>query len=69
MYKLDPFKVRIALKSLNSVKVWQNGPKGTLKRIRVMLKALIIHSIVDNFMLLCVLANTIILAIDHYGID
>lgn len=34
-----------------------------------MLKMFIKSSFIENFMTMCVFANTVVLAIDYYGID
>lgn len=69
MNRFDPYKVRIALNELNSIRVWPEGSYGIFNRCRTVLKRIMKHWILENFMTLCVFANTIILAMDHYGID
>lgn len=54
---------------LNDIRVWPKGAYGYFKRCRVPLKTFMRGPIVENLMTMCVLANTIVLAIDHYGID
>ena len=67
--RYDPYKTRLALNKLNSVRVWPHGFRGYVKRGRVMVRALVRTSIYDNFFILCVIINTVILTIDHYGIS
>lgn len=69
MNKFDPYKARIAIERLNKIRVWPHGIYGYFKRVRVLLKKIMKHSLIENLMTLCVFANTIILAMDHYGID
>lgn len=69
MAHFDPYKARLALNKLNVIRVWPKGPYGYLKRWRTLLKDIMRHPIVENFMTLCVFANTIILSMDHYGIE
>jgi hypothetical protein len=69
MTRLDPYKARIAIENLNESRVWPKGFHGYFKRFRVTLKRIMRSSVVDNFMTFSVFANTIILAIDHYGIE
>ena len=66
---LDPYKARIAVERLSEVRVWPYGGHGWFKRTRTLLKNCMRHMVVEHFMTLCVFANTIILAMDHYGID
>ncbi|CDW83739.1 cation channel family protein [Stylonychia lemnae] len=68
MQRFDPYKARIALESLNKIRVWPKGISGYVKRARVLLKHFMKSSFIENFMTLCVFANTIVLSIDHYGI-
>ena len=67
--RYDPYKARIALKSLSSTRIWPKGSYGDWKRCRVAGKKFIKSSFIDNFMTLCVFANTIVLSIDYYGIS
>jgi hypothetical protein len=46
--------------------MWPSGIEGYVKRFRVMLKGIMRGAVVDNFLILCVAMNTIILAIDKY---
>lgn len=69
MQRFDPYKARIALDALSNIRVWPKGCHGYIKRWRVLLKNIMKHPIVDNFMTLCVFANTVVLGLDYYGID
>ena len=69
MDKFDPYKAELALDSLNAIRVWPRGFYGCFKRWRVLLKKVMKSGFTENAMTLCVFANTIILAMDHYGID
>ena len=69
MQRFDPYKARIALNSINKIRVWPKGFYGKVKRARVALKKLMKGAFVENFMTACVFANTIVLAVDYYGID
>ena len=54
---------------INAVRVWPKGIMGYLKKARVLLKMIVKHSIFDSAMTFCVLLNTIVMGMDHYGID
>lgn len=69
MTRFDPYKARIALDSLNKIRIWPHGLYGYFKRWRTLLKNIMKHSVVENLMTVCVFANTIILSMDRYGID
>jgi hypothetical protein len=69
MTRLDPYKARIAMRALNSIRVWPKGIHGYIKRFRIMIRTLVKSSVYENFFILCVIINTIILTMDHYGID
>ena len=67
--RYDPYKARIAINLMNDIRVWPEGFFGYFKRFRVPLKTFMRGPIVENLMTLCVLANTIVLGLDHYGIS
>ena len=69
MTKFDPQKAKIALDKLNEIRVWPKGIHGYIKRWRVLLKRIMRHAVIENLMTFLVFFNTIILAMDHYGID
>lgn len=65
--RCDPFKVRLAVDKLNSVRVWPYGMHGTVKKRRVLLKQFMASSLVEQSMTMCVLGNTVIMCMDFYG--
>jgi hypothetical protein len=67
--RFDPYKVKIALGSLNTIRVWPQGLHGYIKRARTLLKNFMKGAFVDNLLMISVAANTVVLAVDHYGID
>ena len=69
MTRFDPYKTRIALDSLNQIRIWPHGFYGYFKRWRTLLKKIMKGALVENLMTLLVFSNTIILSMDHYGID
>jgi hypothetical protein len=69
MMRMDPYLARIAISSLSSNRVWPKGLHGSIKYFRVNLKKLITNTFYDNFLIFCVVFNTVVLTIDHYGID
>lgn len=46
---------------INMVRVWPKGILGTLKKLRVLIKMLIKNSLFGNFMLFCVILNTVVM--------
>lgn len=54
---------------MTSIRVWPKGFYGVIKRFRFMVRKFVNHSLMDNLMTLCVLINTIVMALDRYGID
>lgn len=69
MTRFDPYKARIALNSLNNIRVWPTGFYGYVKRGRVLLKNIMRSSAIEHFLILAVACNTVVLALDHYGIS
>ena len=67
--RMDPYVARIAISSLSSTRIWPEGIHGPIKYFRVNLRELTRNSFYDNFLIFCVVLNTIALTIDHYGID
>ena len=51
---------------LSEARVWKNGAKGLLMKIRHDVKIVLNSSVVDIFLILCGLANTVILAMSRY---
>ena len=56
-------------KFLNAVRVWPKAGMGLLKKARCLLKMFVRTPVFDNFMTISVLINTIVMALDRYGID
>jgi hypothetical protein len=54
---------------INFIRVWPTGILGLYKRFRYYLRKLVKSALFDNLMTLGVLLNTIVLALDRYGID
>jgi hypothetical protein len=54
---------------LSKVRVWPKSGEGLLKKARCLLKMFVRTAIFDQFMTLSVLINTIVMAMDRYGID
>jgi hypothetical protein len=49
--------------------LWKEGARGTIQKIRSPLKTFVDGKFFNNLMTLCVILNTIILAMDHHGIS
>ena len=58
-----------SIKKLNSLRIWPLFFFGFVKKARCLLKMFVKMSLFDNFMTLSVLLNTIVMAMDSYGID
>ena len=56
------------LKKMNKLRVWPKGFYNTVKKVRSVMKAFIRWSLFENFLTLCVLFNTIGMAMDAYDI-
>ena len=65
--KFDPYKARLAVSRLNSIRVWPYGLHGFIKKLRVFLKAFMNSPVVEHGMTVCVIGNTVILSLDYYG--
>ena len=57
------------IKHLNKLRVWPLFFFGYVKKARCLLKMFVKTSLFENFMTLSVLLNTIVMAMDSYGID
>ena len=53
---------------LSKVRVWPKAGAGMLKKARCTLKMFVRTPLFDNFMTISVLINTIVMAMDRYGI-
>jgi hypothetical protein len=65
-YNLD--HAEYVTEMMSTVRVWPKGFAGVLKRARWLLRKFIMSSFMDNVMTLCVFVNTVIMALDRYGI-
>ena len=54
---------------ISGVRVWPKAGMGYLKKARCLLKMFVRTPLFDNFMTVSVLINTIVMAMDRYGID
>lgn len=54
---------------MNLLRVWPKGFYNLVKKFRCLLKQFIRLSLFDNFLTVCVLFNTIVMAMDSYEID
>lgn len=54
---------------LNMIRIWPNGVFGYYKRWRYYLRKLVKSAFYEAFMTFAVLLNTVVLAMDHYGIS
>ena len=54
---------------LNKVRVFPKAGAGLLKKARCLLKQFVRTPLFENFMTISVLINTIVMAMDRYGID
>jgi hypothetical protein len=69
LVRYDPSLAKKAIESLSQIRVWPKGLYGYWKRSRVLLKQFVKGPFFDNFMTLSVAINTVVLAMDRYGID
>ena len=53
---------------MNTLRVWPKGFHNTVKKVRSIMKAFIRWSLFENFLTLCVLFNTVGMAMDAYDI-
>ena len=57
------------IKYINKVRVWPKFSFGFVKKARCLLKMFVKSSFFENAMTMCVLGNTIVMAMDKYGND
>lgn len=67
MARFDPYKARLAVAKLNSIRVWPYAVHGVVKKRRVMLKNFMNSPLVEHGMTVCVIGNTVVLSLDYYG--
>lgn len=53
---------------MNRLRVWPKGVQNATKKYRASLKVIIRNSLFDNFLTVCVLINTIVMAMESYDI-
>ncbi|CAI2366067.1 unnamed protein product [Moneuplotes crassus] len=66
---LEPSQANHIINSLNTMCIHRNSGFRWLLKMKFYLDLFVRSSFFENFMTLCVTLNTLILAIDHYGID
>ena len=59
----------MVINKMNKVRVWPLSFFGLVKKARVLLKMFVRTTLFDQFMTQSVLLNTIVMAMDKYGID
>ena len=52
--------------SLNNIKLFPTGSEGILSKARYFVKLLINHPLIQQFLMVCVISNTVILSLDRY---
>ncbi len=67
--KMDPYIAVWVTERLSEIKVWKIGMKGTIAWFRHTLKMIMLSDITNGFLTLCVLANTVVLALNRYGMS
>jgi hypothetical protein len=65
----DPVMTKIALQSLSQIRVWPKGFHGFVKLITNAFKIGVKSNMFDNLMIFSVTMNTVVLALDGYGIS
>ena len=61
-------KSKLVLKKMNKLRVWPKGFYNTVKKVRSVMKSFIRWSLFENFLTMCVLFNTVGMAMDAYDI-
>ena len=61
-------KSKWILAKMNMLRVWPKGFHNTVKKIRSFIKAFTRLGLFENFLTLCVLINTVVMAMDSYDI-
>jgi len=64
---LNEEKSTWVVKYVNAVRVWPKGFYGWVKKFRCLLKIIVQHPVFDNSMLISVVLNTIIMAMEAHG--
>ena len=66
---LNMEKSQFIIKKMNKTRVWPKGIYNMIKKCRCLLKQFIRLSLFENFLTICVLINTIVMAMESYDID
>ena len=66
---LNIAKSKWVIRKFNQLRVWPKGFYNAVKKARSLLKGLIRLSLFENFLTLCVLINTVVMAMERYDID
>ena len=66
---LEPYKANIYIEDLSNIRVYRRDLLRKYHIITEFIKYVVKSPLVENFMTFWVVLNTLILAIDHYGID
>ena len=61
--------VNLSLLNAFDYTIWKSGFRGSIQKFQTPMRYLIDTSVFSAFMILCVVMNTIVLAINYYGID
>ena len=65
--RCDPYAAVYATSYMQNVRVWKHGWRGALDQARYHTKGIVMSTVLENFMNLLVIVNTIMLAMDRYG--
>ena len=66
--RMEPKKAIRITKQLSRFYIWPKGLYGMWRKINTFMCMFVFNPLFDNFMTLCVLVNSICLALDRYGI-
>ena len=66
---LNISKSKWVLKKMSRVRVWPKGFYNFVKKVRCVMKNFVRFSLFENFLTVCVLINTVVMAMDSYDID
>ena len=66
---LNISKSKWVIKKMNKLRVWPKGFYNMIKKIRCVMKSFVRFSLFENFLTVCVLINTVVMAMDSYDID
>ena len=60
---------KVVIAKMNMTRVWPKGFFNYVKKFRSFLKGIVRLDIFDNFLTLCVMINTAVMAMDSYDIS